>query len=317
MRALWSGEIAFGLVAIPVKLYSATRDLAPRFHYLHAVCGTRIATVRRCPHCDRDVPWEEIAKGHEVAAGQFALFTKEELAELEGESAASGIDIAEFVEPGEVEPASIETSYWVGPAGRSTRSYELLRSVLERTAKVAIARVRIRTRTRLAMLRPREGRFSLDMLRFGDELVPASEVELPEATAKGAVHAAQASPRELQLAEQLVGQLTGHFDPKKHPDTYRAAVAAAVDAKVEAHEVKASPELEGAGGAAGGAAGGGQLIDLAEMLQRSLGARPARAATQQPREARAPREGAAAPRRGPKKASALARTPAPKRRRAS
>jgi DNA end-binding protein Ku len=157
LRALWTGEIAFGLVAIPVKLYSAARDLAPRLHYLHAVCGARIATVRRCPHCDRDVPWDEVAKGHEVAAGQLALFTQEELAELEGESAASGIDIAEFVAPEELEIAAVETSDWVGPAGRSTRSYELLRSVLERTGKVAIGRVRIRTRTRLAMLRPREG----------------------------------------------------------------------------------------------------------------------------------------------------------------
>jgi DNA end-binding protein Ku len=304
MRALWTGEIAFGLVSIPVKLYAATRDLAPRFHYVHKTCGTRIVTVRRCPHDNVDVPWQEIGKGYEVSKGQYALFTKEELEELEGEEAASGIDIAEFVGPNEVDLALVEKSYWVGPAGRSTKGYELLREVLEGSGRVAIARVRIRTRTRLAMLRPREGRFSLDMLRFGDELVEAKEIELPAVTKA----AKKATSREQQLAKHLVDQMAAHFDPHKHPDEYRAAVTAAVEQKVEAHEIAEEQETE----ETRAAARGGKVIDLAEMLRRSLGgpkereAKAERGKPAKPVRAAAPRREAAETRRGPKKAAARA-----------
>ena len=98
MRAFWSGEIAFGLVTIPAKLYTATKDLTPQFHQLHKECGTRINMVRRCPKCNRDLPWDEIGKGYEVAKGEYALFTKEELAKLDGDDTGGTIEIVEFVE---------------------------------------------------------------------------------------------------------------------------------------------------------------------------------------------------------------------------
>ena len=263
MRAIWTGEIAFGLVAIPVKLYSAVRDLAPHFHYIHKKCGTRIETVRRCPHCDVDVPWEDIQKGFEVSKGKYAKFTKEEIAELGEEEEASGIDIVEFLDPGLVDLAFIEKSYWVGPAGKSTRGYELLRDALEKVEKVAIAKVKIRTRTRVAMLRPRDGRFSLDMMRFGDELVDGKEVEVPRTTK-------HATPKELDLALGLVKQLTAKtFDPSKHPDDYRAAVAKAVEKKVEDEEVT---EEEDQTHRPANSNARGRVVDLADILQRSLGA---------------------------------------------
>jgi DNA end-binding protein Ku len=288
-----------------VKLYAATRDLAPRFHYLHKVCGTRIATVRRCPHCDVDVPWQDVGKGYEVEKGQYALFSKEELESMEGEEAASGIDIAEFVGPGEVDLALVEKSYWVGPAGRTRKGYDLLRSVLERSGRIAIARVRIRTRTRLAMLRPREGRFSLDMLRFGDELVPANEIELPAPAAEGK----KPTAREAELASSLVDQLTAPFDPGKHPDEYRAAVAAAVERKVEANELAEDRGTEEERAAARGLEGGA-VIDLAEMLRRSLGeARP----TGERRAAEAPRPAARTKRAAPAAPAAPAASAGPKK----
>lgn len=252
MRAIWTGEIGFGLVAVPVKLYSATKNLAPRFHLIHKACGSRVQMKRWCPKEDVEVPWGEIERGYEVSKGRYAVFTKEELAELEGEESAEGIDIAEFVEPGEVDLALVEKSYWVGPAGKSSRSYELLRTALERSGKIAVARVKIRTRTRLALLRPREGRFSLDMMRFGDELVPANDVEVPTART-------QRSAKEIDLALDLVKRMTGHFDPKKHPDEYREAVHRAVEQK----EVTAEDyQTEGAEA--------GKVVDLADMLSRSL-----------------------------------------------
>jgi DNA end-binding protein Ku len=260
MRAFWSGEIAFGLVTIPAKLYTATKDLTPQFHQLHKECGTRINLVRRCPKCERDLAWDEIGKGYEVAKGEYALFTKEELQKLDGDDTGGSIEIVEFVDPLEVDLAYIEKSYWVGPGSKNVRGYQLLRSVLEDVKKVALAKVRIRTRTRLALLRPRGHAFSLDMMRFAEELVPGDEI----APAEGK----ESSDREKQLALHLIDELTGPFDPGRHPDEYRSAVLAAVDEKVEAGKV--SRDTTAGEAPAEAASGGAQVIDLAELLSRSI-----------------------------------------------
>lgn len=282
MRAIWSGEIGFGLVAIPAKLYSATKDLTPQFNQLHKECGTRINMVRRCPKCERDLAYDEIGKGYEVTKGQYALFTKEELQKLEGEDGAGGIDIVEFIEPRDVDLAYIDKSYWVGPAGKTSRSFELLRSVLEQTNKVALAKVKIRSRTRLGMLRPRGRLFALEMMRFGDEIVPADEIDLPDGK--------QPTEREVQLALGLVAQLTGTFEPSKHPDAYRAAVEAAVEEKVEAQQLKS----DDGGEAREAAAAGGKIIDLADLLARSMTAASNGTASVRPPVKAEPREEEAA-----------------------
>jgi DNA end-binding protein Ku len=263
MRAFWSGEIAFGLVTIPSKLYTATKDLTPQFHQLHKDCGTRINLVRRCPKCNRDLAWDEIGKGYEVSKGEYALFTKEELASLDGDESGGTIEIVEFVDPLEVDLAYVEKSYWIGPGSKNVRGYDLLRSVLAETKKVALAKVRLRTRTRLALVRPRGRLFSLDMMRFAEELVPADELAPAEQKAP--------SDREKQLALHLIDELSGPFDPAKHPDEYRSAVLAAVDEKVEAGQVKRDSTSEGeAASAPAGASTGAQVIDLAELLSRSI-----------------------------------------------
>jgi DNA end-binding protein Ku len=260
MRAFWSGEIAFGLVTIPAKLYTATKDLTPQFHQLHKECGTRINLVRRCPKCARDLGWDEIGKGYEVSKGEYALFTKEELAKLDGEDSGGAIEIVEFVDPLAVDLAYVEKSYWVGPGGKNLRGYELLRTVLEETKKVGLCKVKLRTRTRLALLRPRGRMYSLDMMRFAEELLPADEIAPGETK--------EASPREKQLALHLVDELSGPFDPGKHPDEYRSAVLAAVDEKVEAGLIARDTTEEAEKPAA--AATGAQVIDLAELLSRSI-----------------------------------------------
>ena len=267
MRAFWSGEIAFGLVTIPAKLYTATKDLTPQFHQLHKECGTRISMVRRCPKCSKDLAWEEIGKGYEVSKGEYALFTKEELAKLDGDESGGTVEIVEFVDPLEVDLAYIEKSYWIGPGSKNVRGFDLLRTVLDETKKVALAKVRLRTRTRLALVRPRGKLFSLDMMRFAEELVPADEL----APAQGK----EASPREKQLALHLVEELSGPFDPARHPDEYRNAVLAAVDQKVEAGEVAREVTEEPAAPEAKGA----QVIDLADLLSRSIKAANATSAS--------------------------------------
>jgi DNA end-binding protein Ku len=277
MRSFWSGEITFGLVTIPAKLYTATKDLTPQFHQLHKECKTRVTMVRRCPKCNRDLAWEEIGKGYEVAKGEYALFTREELEKLEGDDAGGTIEIVEFVDPLEVDLAYVEKSYWVGPGSKNVRGYELLRTVLEDTKKVGLSKVKLRTRSRLALLRPRGRLFSLDMMRFAEELLPADEIAPSEGK--------EASEREKQLALHLVGELTGPFDPAKHPDEYRSAVLAAVDEKVEAGEVAREAATEGEASAGGGATGA-QIIDLAELLSKSIKVAakpgPAKATTPQP-----------------------------------
>jgi DNA end-binding protein Ku len=262
MRSFWSGEIAFGLVTIPAKLYTATKDLTPQFHQLHKECGTRVAMVRRCPRCNRDLAWEEIGKGYEVSKGEYALFSKEELTKLDGEEAAGTIEIVEFVDPLEVDLAYVEKSYWVGPGSKNVRGYDLLRSVLAETKKVALSKVRLRTRTRLALVRPRGRLFSLDMMRFAEELVPGDELAPAEQKAP--------SPREKELAQHLVDELSGPFDPARHPDEYRSAVLAAVDEKVEAGELARDTATEGEAVARSSPATGAQVIDLAELLSRSI-----------------------------------------------
>ena len=285
MRAFWSGEIAFGLVTIPAKLYTATKDLTPQFHQLHKECGSRITMVRRCPKCNKDLAWEEIGKGYEVSKGEYALFTKEELAKLDGEEQTGTIEIVEFVDPLEVDLAYVEKSYWIGPGSKNVRGYDLLRSVLEETGRVALAKVRLRTRTRLALVRPRGKLFSLDMMRFAEELLPGDE--LAPATQK------EPSPREKQLALHLVEELSGPFDPGKPPDEYRNAVLAAVEEKVAAGQVARDTTEEAAPEAAAATGGGAQVIDLAELLSRSLKAagKPGPAKAKSDEEAEALAEG--------------------------
>lgn len=295
MRALWTGEIAFGLVTIPVKLYTATRDLTPQFVTLHKECGSRIQQVRRCPACHRDVEYSELAKGKEVSKGTYALFTKEELAKLDGDDAAGSIEIVEFVEPGSVDLSFIDKSYWVGAGGRSSRGFSLLRQALVESNRVALAKTRLRTRTRLALLRPHGNLFALEMMRFADEIVSVGEIEVPESK--------PATPREMQLALDLVKQLDGPFDPTKHPDAYRAAVEAAVEEKAASDALAKSPDVDAAADE-GRTAKEGKVIDLAELLSRSIRKSEPKGGV---KKASAKDETAAAPERvvapsGPKKA---------------
>jgi DNA end-binding protein Ku len=292
MRAMWSGEIAFGLVTIPAKMYTATRDLTPQFAQLHTECGSKINYVRRCPTCARDVAWEEIGKGYEVSKGQFALFSKEELSQLDGDDAAGAIEIAQFVEPREIDPALVEKSYWIGPGGKSARGFFLLRDALVRTGKVAVAKTKIRTKTRLGILRPRGRYFSLDMMRFGDELVGDEEIPMPDVK--------ETSDRERDLAQHLIDTMSGHFDPAKHPNEYRERVEALVAEKTDAGELT----IDSSAGEPR-AAGGSNVIDLVELLSQSLGAKGAKVPGGGPKKAAAPaapaEEAAATAKPGPKK----------------
>jgi DNA end-binding protein Ku len=192
----------------------------------------------------------------------YALFTKEELAKLEGDETAGAIEIVEFVDPIGIDLAYSDKSYWVGPGGKSSRGFTLLREALQQSKRVAIAKTKLRTRTRLAVLRPRGKIFALEMMRYADEIVSDADIDVPESPRA-------ATAKEMDLALDLVSKLSGPFDPAKHPDEYRAAVEAAVDEKVAADDL-ARQELAGAVAEEAPAAAGAKVIDLAELLSRSL-----------------------------------------------
>ncbi len=258
MRAFWTGDIVFGLVTIPVKLYPATKDLTPAFNQLHIACGSRINMVRRCPTCEKDIEWAEIGKGYEVEKGKYVLFTKEELAKIDGGDEDKGtIEIVQVINLGEMDPAYIDKSYWIGPGGKSAKSargYELLRTALDDMGKIAVIRVKMRTRPRLGIIQAKGKFFALHTMRFPDELVPSNELAPPDVK--------PLTDRERALAHDLVEALVAPFEPAKLPDEYRMKLLEAASAKAEGGQGVESDATAGAKPA--------EVVDLADLLAASI-----------------------------------------------
>jgi DNA end-binding protein Ku len=261
MRAFWTGDLAFGMVTIPVKLYTATQDLSPQFHQLHTACGTRINMVRRCATCEKDVEWSEIGKGYEVSKDKYALFTKDELTKLDGGEDGKGlIEIVQFIDRVEIDASYIDKSYWIAPGGKSPKSargFELLRAVLADTGRAAVVKVKFRSRPRIGIVEARGKFLALHSMRFADEIIGSGELAPPDV---------KVTDRELAMAHALVESLAAPFDPAKLPDAYRANVLAAANAKAEGGEVGGVPALP---------AKPADVVDLADLLAASLAKRSA------------------------------------------
>jgi len=258
MRAFWTGDIVFGLVTIPVKLYPATKDLTPAFNQLHIACGSRINMVRRCPKCEKDIEWAEIGKGYEVEKGKYVLFTKEELAKIDGGDEEKGtIEMVQVISLGEIDPAYIDKTYWIGPGGKSAKSargYELLRTALDEMGKIAVIRVKLRTRPRIGIIQAKGKLFALHTMRFPDELVPSTELAAPDVK--------PLTDRELEMAHALIKEMVAPFEPAKLPDDYRVKLLAAASAKADGGEGVASDSTAEAKPA--------EVVDLADLLAASI-----------------------------------------------
>lgn len=261
MRAFWSGEIVWHLIHVPCKLYTASKDAAPQFHHLHKPCGTRITMVRRCVQCGVDVAWEDVGKGHEVAPGEFVLFTPDELAALKdlGEDGRGVIEILHTTRPEGVSPVYLGSTYWVGPGAKRAKAYETLRDALSTSGLVAIASVTLRTRPKLCMLGVVADLITLTTLHYHEEMVSAVELVPPPL---------EVGPRELTMARQLLAAAEAPFEPEKHTDEYVRALLAAVDEKVEGGQVVG----EGGAPQSGRKPGkDGPVVDLEALLRASMG----------------------------------------------
>jgi len=291
-RPIWSGSISFGLVNVPVKLFSATSPKEVRFHMLHDKDGGRIQQKRVCSIDGEEVPWEHIVKGFELAKGRYVTVTKEEL-EAFSPKATRAIDIEDFVDLQQIDPIYYDHSYYLVPDRGAARPYTLLLEAMKRTGKIGIGQFVLRTKRYLAAVRPMGKALALSTMLYADEVVEQSELEgLPGAEAKP-------REKELHMAEQLVQSLATDFDPKKYKDTFREQVLALLERKAEGQEIVAGPAEEEPRG---------KVVNLMDALAKSLAAA---------RKGEAPQAGERHRRAEPERAAARTTRAPPHRRRAA
>jgi DNA end-binding protein Ku len=250
-RSIGNASISFGLVSVPVQLYSASESSATvSFNMLHKACGTRLKQQYICPKEGGVVEKDDIAKGYEFAKGQYVTFTPEEIKALD-EKATNSIDIAEFVPLSAVDRIYLEKVYYLGPDKGGDRAYRLLGEALKDTGRAALGQYSARGKQHLVLVRPLDGVLIMEQLHYAAELRPASEVPHPETPVKEA---------ELALARQLIEQSsTNEFKPENYHDTVRERVLEAIQSKVEGQEITAEaapPETK--------------IIDLMDALKASL-----------------------------------------------
>jgi DNA end-binding protein Ku len=237
-RSMWSGAISFGLVNVPIKLYSAVSKKTVRFHQLNGETGNRIQQKRVDPETGDEVAYENIVKGYELTRDRYVLLTPEELETLDPEKTRS-IDIEDFVDESEIDPIFYDHPYYLVPDKGAAKAYGLLLNAMADADKVAIARVVIRSKEQLVAIRPhRDGDLLvMETMVFADEVVGPEELDgLPDSKELSV------SERELKMARQLIESLTDEFDPGKYKDSYREKVLELIERKAEGQEIAVQPE---------------------------------------------------------------------------
>jgi DNA end-binding protein Ku len=234
---MWSGAISFGLVNVPVKLYSAVSRKTVRFHQLNAKTGHRIAQKRVDSANGEEVPFEDIVKGYELTKERYVVITPDELETLDPEKSRT-IDIEDFVDLADIDPVYYDHPYYLVPDKGATKAYGLLLNAMEESGKVAVARVVLRSKEHLVAIRPAPGNvLTMETMLFADEVVPPEELdELPEAKDL------KASQRELTMAQQLIDSLSSDFQPEKYRDEYREKVLELIERKAAGEEIAVQPE---------------------------------------------------------------------------
>ena len=266
-RSIGTANISFGLVSVPVQIYSSSESKASvSFNMLHKKCGTRLKQQYICPKDNNEVVGrDETVKGYEFAKDQYVILSAEELKALE-EKATSMIDVIEFVPLDKVDREYLEKVYYLGPDKGGDRAYRLLAAALKDTGKAALGQYSARGRQHLILLRPLNGVIVMEQLHYADEIRPSSEVPIPEGDVK---------PMELTLAKQLIDQTTNeNFEPGKYKDTVRERVMEQIDKKIAGQEITTEAAADS----------GGKILDLMEALKQSLStAKPVAQSSSEPK----------------------------------
>ncbi len=251
-RSIWNGTISFGLVNVPVQLFSATEQKDIHFHQMTR-SGHRVRYKRVDEKTGREVDYDDIVKGYARSKGKIVLVEPEEL-EAATPKQMRAIEIEDFVELAEIDPIYFDQTYYVAPRkeGGADRAYALLRDAMDRTGRVGIGRFVMRTKQYLVAIRPRDDMLLLETLFFADEIRDARALDLPKRTRGGT--------RELKIAEQLIESQTVAFEPKRYRDTYRAEVQRIIARKARGEEIAVEQPAERRG----------EVIDLVDALRASL-----------------------------------------------
>jgi len=260
MRSIWKGSISFGLVTIPVKLYSATEEKDVTFRQVHREDGGRIRYKRECTIDGEEVPYSDIAKGYEMPDGSMVVLTDEDLASVPI-TTNRAIDVVQFVPWEQLDPIYFNRSYYLEPEKAGVKPYVLLAKALEESGQVAVVKVALRQRESLAALRVRDGVFVLETMLWPDEIREADFGFLDEDV--------EVRPQELAMAGTLIKSLSGDFDAAAHTDAYREKLEELIEAKVEGQEVRQPVSA---------APGRGAVLDLMAVLRASVDAAKARGA---------------------------------------
>ena len=260
LRPIWKGSIDFGLVNIPLKLYSAQASSQLEFDLLDKRDFSRVRYRRVNEKTGQEVPWDQIVKGYEYEKGAYVALGDKDFRDANVE-ATQWIEIMDFVDAADISPLHYETPYYLEPLKNGRRAYALLREVMKRTGKVGIAKAVIRNRQRLAALIPQGPLLVLNILRYAHELRDSSKLALPETNGKGAV-----SPKEIKMAEELVENMVGDWNPEKYHDEYYEDLLKLIQKKVKAGQTKV---VESAGETPRPKRKG-KVIDIMHMLRQSV-----------------------------------------------
>jgi DNA end-binding protein Ku len=256
-RAMWSGSINFGLVSVPVKAYSATKDHKVHFNELDEH-GQRVHHEKVSAKSGK--PVDDVKLGYETSKGHYVTFDRAELDELRPESTKT-VDVTDFVDLDDIDPIYYQRTYWLGPDGEAaSRAYALLVAAMEDQQKVGIGSVVMRNKQYLAAIRPLENVLALATMSFADEVVPQSDIPGVDGTAEPA-------PRELEMAKTLVESLSGPFEPERYQDDYRLRLLDLIDKKSKGRKIVAAPAEEQPA----------EVVDLMAALEASLAAAKSRA----------------------------------------
>ena len=252
MHTVWKGAISFGLVNIPIKMFTATEDKDIKFRYLHKSCNTPLNYRKVCPNCNLEVKEDDIVRGYEYEPGHFVVLNDADLESIQKQPGVRSIEILDFVHLSEIDPVYFDKTYYLAPQDTGGKAYNLLRQAMNDTGRIAIARVTIRSKQTLAALRVYQNALVMETLFYAAEVRPTSQIPgLPEKVDTDA--------KELDIAIRLIDNLTAAFEPEKYTDEYNTALTELIQKKIEGKEVQVAPQAPKQ-----------NVIDLMEALKASL-----------------------------------------------